>query len=900
MAEVLTVRSTGERAPAEKTRDANAPATAARETETAHARAPPGGHELFAATARRDALARMLASPGRPLDPTTRGFFEPRLHASLADVRVHADESAAEAADALAASAFALGSKIGFARGRYAPATARGRRLLAHELAHVLQMRGQPVSLAPASDPAWEDGAERAAGDVVAGREHPPVRGAPAAVRRQPVAAPADPAAEEQARHDARIQAKLEEYSDFEADAPTARDEAYWKRAMLLLAHASPRRFLDDRDFEGHVERIEEIAATEAETYRVVGEPVFRDWPRAFPELWSERVYKALHLALDIDKLKQDAADEFAAVERVGERVPPYLLEHGLPTTLNQARALRRFSLGLSHARMTSPHIAKEFTRTVFGYMGAASNATFFVVWEKIATEVRDSVAEGEQIVTWTEYEQFRADQGQILRGLPDRLRTTPWDDESLRVLEKDVLRLGDAVFLQAFASSLVGLVSLLDYWKRGAAVFDARKREAGVEIARADWDNLGRALTWAYEKGYFGDRGAEIWQAIKQNAWSIVVMAAGFIVVQFIPVLNVAVDVAIIVYSGIDALDAILSLKDAFVHVRDADSVESLERAAAELADKLVGDGLRVLMDVIAIAAGVAGIGAKLGQVKAANPRISDQEAVKQALREAGARERALVAGARAAEDFLARNGRSAVARLALERAAGNVQHAEVILKALRGMKLTPEEAALLKRIAPDLAPKAPPPGAKAPSPEAQKPKLEPVKGAEEIKMASLEEYARRIGHVFPAHSFDVVKSLLEEVGNRAAAALVKDADFVAACRAGNWKLAGTLFHAEAAAQGRALAANLPPGYRARFEYVVQPGKGGSRLDVFVEDPGGLYIEVDWKTTGRSALSYGSRTEMARHAAQTAANAGAIPAEQLSKSWVDFVRPLLPGVKWP
>jgi hypothetical protein len=158
---------------------------------------------------------------------------------------------------------------------------------------------------------------------------------------------------------------------------------------------------------------------------------------------------------------------------------------------------------------------------------------------------------------------------------------------------------------------------------------------------------------------------------------------------------------------------------------------------------------------------------------------------------------------------------------------------------------------------------------------------------------------YTTALGHVLPSQSMDVMLSTIEQTGQNAAAALVKDPSFISACENGKWALAGTKFHAEAAIQGRRLAASLPVGYRMRFELTVQPGKGGSRLDILGEGPG-MNLEVDWKTTGRSAFSYAARKEMTKHAAQTFANLGVSINQQLSKSWVDFVRPYLPNVKWP
>jgi hypothetical protein len=82
---------------------------------------------------------RLQQDPGTPLDPVARAYFEPRFGRSFADVRVHHDSLSAAAAGVLSARAFTVGSHLAFAAGQYAPNSAAGRHLLAHELAHVAQ-----------------------------------------------------------------------------------------------------------------------------------------------------------------------------------------------------------------------------------------------------------------------------------------------------------------------------------------------------------------------------------------------------------------------------------------------------------------------------------------------------------------------------------------------------------------------------------------------------------------------------------------------------------------------------------------------------------------------------------------------------------------------------------------
>jgi len=99
-------------------------------------------------------------SPGRPLDGTTRRFFERRFGHGFGDVRVHDDARAAAAAREADALAFTSGRDIVFAAGRYEPAVPRGLRLLAHELTHVVQQR---AGLASTRDGGRDEPAEHEA-----------------------------------------------------------------------------------------------------------------------------------------------------------------------------------------------------------------------------------------------------------------------------------------------------------------------------------------------------------------------------------------------------------------------------------------------------------------------------------------------------------------------------------------------------------------------------------------------------------------------------------------------------------------------------------------------------------------------------------------------------------------
>lgn len=80
---------------------------------------------------------------GSAMNPADRHFFEQRMGQDFSGVRLHTGSQAAKAADSIGARAFTHGGNIAFNSGEYQPGTQSGRRLLAHELTHVVQQRGK-------------------------------------------------------------------------------------------------------------------------------------------------------------------------------------------------------------------------------------------------------------------------------------------------------------------------------------------------------------------------------------------------------------------------------------------------------------------------------------------------------------------------------------------------------------------------------------------------------------------------------------------------------------------------------------------------------------------------------------------------------------------------------------
>lgn len=101
----------------------------------------------------------VINSPARPLDPATHDFMASRFGADFSDVRIHTDARAARSAAAVGARAYTVGRNVVFDTGHYDPVGDTGRRLLAHELAHVVQQGAAPVNAGRSPAAATHEGA---------------------------------------------------------------------------------------------------------------------------------------------------------------------------------------------------------------------------------------------------------------------------------------------------------------------------------------------------------------------------------------------------------------------------------------------------------------------------------------------------------------------------------------------------------------------------------------------------------------------------------------------------------------------------------------------------------------------------------------------------------------------
>ncbi len=223
-----------------------------------------------------------LRGGGLPLPPNQRHFFESRMGQDFSAVRIHADSKAADAAQAIQARAFTLGNNIVFNASQYSPDNQEGKKLLAHELTHVVQQGQSQGSSNSAA--AAETEADHAAIQAVMGQSVTISAGVPVGVQCKPlreeeleldianlnqkiaenealVEGVSLPAAEEQRLYEERNR-WLEERADLQArlEAPTTEDPRLQEleqnknslvnlRERLAEPHSYEGRDTDKEDF---------------------------------------------------------------------------------------------------------------------------------------------------------------------------------------------------------------------------------------------------------------------------------------------------------------------------------------------------------------------------------------------------------------------------------------------------------------------------------------------------------------------------------------------------------------------------------------------------------------------------------------------------------------------------
>jgi hypothetical protein len=533
---------------------------------------------------------------GRPLPESMRHPMESGLGVDFSIVRVHDNTTNKQDADRLNAKAFTHGSDIWIG----SAGSANDPKLMAHELTHVVQQS---------------------------------LRGEDRMLQRQ--------------EDDGSFTDRLEQLSDqYYSDADAWEQEgdhfqaAYAFRVGLLLQYTPPSNFADEAAFNAFVADSEETALDEILTLGRLGVGKLF-FSKAFPLIWSHRVFGALYIDIDLAALQESMNEQREAAEGIAARIPDGLFDLGLPVPFDEALELNHFVILLRHIDLPNNHVVKDYAVAMRLWMIAAWPFAFYSAWNGMAESYSERVASGEYVVNPFDYEEFMATRRQGIEALAERLAAIR-SEQALSDFDDEMVALQNVAFIQAFVGTLVGVIGVVLTWAQAQQLFEEKLAETDSRIqALSPEDRIYRAFIWAWENGYFGAAAMQLVAEILANGPMIITLAIFAVLVQFIPYLNIAVNLALLLYAGYDAISALFSLRTLFSLVGAADTTVGLQRASAQMAQGLEVDLLRLLLDILAIIGGTAGIRSAARRLRAQNPALSEEAALHQALREAGSRRR-------------------------------------------------------------------------------------------------------------------------------------------------------------------------------------------------------------------------------------------------------------------
>ena len=616
---------------------------------------------------------------GRSLDANTRAFFEPRFGRDFSRVRVHDNEGADHAAREISARAFTSGSDIAFASGEFAPETGAGKKLLAHELTHVVQqesgdtrVRRDPQPDVPQDAPAPFDAELRVDTEIEQIDLSDPWKHDSFRLLLMLEAAKADWINEaaydnflqdriddslsagdtkdnlkdaESAFHSAAVEAALEDF-DRKTGAASLR--------LMVVLQAKKDQWTNREAFPELLDNCIAIADTEQSTAKEFGLSDLSDrqlspsqekaileskqahivYPDAFPETWCGYLAKYLTMAESSTyphMLEKDAEGEMATLTKTGDFIPGDILRHGLPLDFPTSLDLQDFrlynTLGIVFSWLASPagelygngRSLTAFSGQGIRYLRAVSQADFTNLWIEYAQSIVQEVKDGDLWVdppSFVEYKHARP-AGVSLQeamGLISGFPSPPTGRIDPRVAER-------------YVTNLAGLVAAGKSFEHAKVVTELAARllgDADALIAnQSKNERLIRAEDWAHEQGFYSDALDKEWTDVKDHLGEIAADmgkdVALFTTLQFVPVVDVLVDIYAAASLILDVASTLEDVYEVDQEARNATTAVALQRAAAHRASVLSSAARKVATAIAAHKASkLASKAARVGVSKA------------------------------------------------------------------------------------------------------------------------------------------------------------------------------------------------------------------------------------------------------------------------------------------
>ena len=369
-------------------------------------------------------------------------------------------------------------------------------------------------------------------------------------------------------------QNEADEAARLATESASASDRAFRQRLSLLLNELRPDVFTSEAQVLKFIRYCHQNAASEADTLNVAAfgklsrQDALDDYGAGFPNAWADRVYQDFHTDVDLDALKHAYESRVKDARSIAAGIPAELWARGLPLSIVQARQLRQneiatLVLGRHRLKESSREVTNAYAQALFRSTQANAHYSFVNNYQSHIIYSRDLLRRGEVIgdralhnSLTKAFDDFRQSLQHFEHGEMEELiyRGYVWVD-----ISNAYATLGQGYHVSGDGIDV--------FWKQ-IRIVDLQIASTGAN------DCLSRAFTWAFERDFFDAAGLEVWESIKENGWRMLITAAAIFGVQFVPGLNVAVDIVLIIEFGFDVLSTLADLKTALTDAGSAKSV--------------------------------------------------------------------------------------------------------------------------------------------------------------------------------------------------------------------------------------------------------------------------------------------------------------------------------------
>lgn len=516
-------------------------------------------------------VRELIRDRGKPLPGNVRDRFESQLGADLKGVRLHTGARAGEGAASLGAKAFTIGSDVVFGDGAFTLETIKGLQLLAHELVHVVQNARASESIIQRDvDPTLPDPMEaRDAG----------------------------------AEYQSRAAALLAEVDDVDPGLERSKRERRW----LIYTHLTQARTWDE------VTAAEEAITHDSEddVIKRLGPEIVDFAPTAFPATWAKRLDDRFQLPHSIGFVRDAAASDLNALQKVTADFPSTLYPVGLPVEFAEALDLHSYAVLREHALLSVSHPVRDTALAGNRFLFSKYRFDLEVHWVEMARRFIESVRDGTASITADSFKAFNM----YIQSLddPEHAVQSPVPLDALNERPADLQKVDVAIAKMAswlaFGSWFVGWPIVGAAFRDGLAATDARI------AAQSGYARLALGNSWADRWGYADEAWKLIGKAVKDQLPGMAKEAATFMALQFVPGVDVVLDIYFLASSIADLGSALADSAGAEYDVMASKTVIDLQRNSAEKVFKDRANALRVGGDLLAIKASLKALKAKFAK---------------------------------------------------------------------------------------------------------------------------------------------------------------------------------------------------------------------------------------------------------------------------------------------